>query len=301
MAPSKHIPSPRGVKSQHVFSSELDFFPGLQERSGSSACGGRSLGQSLFNQSAPLAALKQSELRLAWGQEESVSTAAPHTACVLLEDNSGDDPQNLALDDLDYQDRLWVNNRRDGVTTIPFPPAIIGAVQQAQNASATTSPPLPMQGLDATTTTSLTSPQQPSRGAIIAKSKGASGIITSTSASHRRAAQQKQRRKKPATNTPAPSHQPAGQVMLRYDNTPEGHQTALKLAIEEGLINPDDDDEVQAFMKTIRETPNKKLKDNTEELDKHITAGGAALGVINPNASASKPDDGQDGDVTKKQ
>lgn len=287
MAPSKYIPSPRGVKSQHVFSSEVDLFRGLQERSSSSASGGRSLGQSLFKQSAPLAALQQPGLRLGWGQEESASAALPHTTCVLLEDNSGDDPENLALADLEYQNRLWVDNRREGVTATRFPPAIISAVQQAQNASATTSPPLQMQGLDATTTTPLTSSQQPSRAAIIAKAKGSSGITTSISASHKRAAQQKQRRKKPIIDAPAPSHQPAGQVMLRYDNTPEGHQTALKLAIEEGLINPDDDDEVQAFMKTIRETPNKKLKDDNEELDKHITAGGAALGVINPNVPAS--------------
>jgi hypothetical protein len=157
-----------------------------------------------------------------------------------------------------------------------------------------------MQGFDATTATPLTSSQQPSRAAMIAKAEGTSGILTSTSASHKRAAQQKQRSKKPVIDTPAPSHQPAGQVMLRYDNTPEGHQTALKLAIEDGLINPDDDDEVQAFMKTIRETPNRKLKDSNEELDKHIAAGGAALGVLDPNAPASKLEDGQDNDVTKK-
>jgi hypothetical protein len=29
---------------------------------------------------------------------------------------------------------------------------------------------------------------------------------------------------------------------------------------------------------------NTKLKDDTDELDKHITAGGAALGVVNQNA-----------------
>ncbi|KAH5728870.1 hypothetical protein HBI17_225860 [Parastagonospora nodorum] len=300
MAPSKHSLSPRGAKSQHVSGSEDDFLPGLKERSGSSVSGGRSLGQSLFKQSAPLAALQQPGLRLGWGQEESASAATPHTICVLFEDDSGDAPQTLALADLEHQDCVWANNRREGVTTTPFPAAVIGALQQAQNAATTTSPPLPMQGFDATTATPLTSSQQPSHAAMIVKAKGTSGVLTSTTASHKRAAQQKQRRKKPVIDTPAPSHQPAGQVMLRYDNTPEGHQTALKLAIEEGLVNLDDDDEVQVFMKTIRETPNRKLKDSNEELDKHITAGGAALGVLNPNAPSSTPEDGQGDDIPKK-
>ncbi|EAT90950.2 hypothetical protein SNOG_01301 [Parastagonospora nodorum SN15] len=279
MAPSKHKLSPRGAKSQHVSGSEDDFLPGLKEKSGSSVSGGRSLGQSLFKQSAPLAALQQPGLRLGWGQEESASAATPHTICVLFEDDSGDAPQTLALTDLEHQDRIWANNRREGVTTTPFPAAVIGrfaaSTKRRHHDFASTA-------------------NQPSRAAMIVKAKGTSGVLTFNDRKP-----QKQRRKKPVIDTPAPSHQPAGQVMLRYDNTPEGHQTALKLAIEEGLINPDEDDEVQAFMKTIRETPNRKLKDSNEELDKHITAGGAALGFINPNAPSSTPEDGQGDDIPK--
>jgi hypothetical protein len=131
MAPPKHNLSPRGAKSPHASGSEDDFLPGLKEKSGSSVSGGRSLEQSLFKQSAPLAAQQQPELSvewLGWGQEESASAATPHTICVLFEDDSGDAPQTLALADLEHKGRVWANNRREGVTTTPFPVAVIGAL-----------------------------------------------------------------------------------------------------------------------------------------------------------------------------
>jgi hypothetical protein len=315
---SKHIPSTRGVKSQHVFSGEDDFFLGLQGRSDSSARGGRPLEQPLFKQSTSLAAMQQPALRLGWGQvgSTSASAAAPHTIGVH-EDDLGDDPPNLAFADLDHQFSHWPYN----TTSL--------TLNKQEDFSAL------VLGSDATTATTLTLSQQPrsqsslnsqsmasplqhhpssthddtfptndsqdenagafKRAAIIAKAKtkpssSTSGILASSTPTQRRAAHQKNRNRKPFLDPPAsslhqaklmPKSKPAGQVELRYENTPEGHRTALTLAIQQGLINPDNDEEVTALMKTIRESTNRTIKDDTGELDKHITKGGPALRVIN--------------------
>jgi hypothetical protein len=137
------------------------------------------------------------------------------------------------------------------------------------------------------------------RAALIAKAKtkpaaSGSGILTYKSASQKRAALQKNKHRKSILETPAP--QPKAEVSkpkpttqqrveLKFDNTPEGHKTALKLAIQRGYVDPNNDEQVKALMETIREMPNKMLKDASGELDRHVVAGGAALGVIGEDAA----------------
>jgi hypothetical protein len=293
---SKHTPSPRGVKSQHVFGNEDDFFLGLQARSDSSASGGRSLEQPLFKRSAPLAASQQ----LRWDKEESASeTAAPSHTTSVHEDDMGDDLPQLALADLSYQFGVWSHNRRESVTAIPF--AVLRAPQQAHAAFDKT--PAPQQQQD-TSTAALTLPQQEDdnsrssgRAALIAKAKSApssssGGVLTSKSSTQKRAALQKNRHRKPTVDMPAPTTQaekPEAKssipTVLCYENTPEGHRTAVTLAIQQGLIDADDDAAIEALMKTIRESHNTKLKDDTDELDKHMTSGGVALGLINEDST----------------
>jgi hypothetical protein len=164
------------------------------------------------------------------------------------------------------------------------------------------------------------------RAALIAKVKAkpatsSAGILTSKSASQKRAALQKNRHRRPIYETAEPQAKaeepkPATQqrVELRFDNTPEGHRTALNLAISQGLVDPDNDAQVEALMNTIRSTPNKVLKDASAELDRHVAAGGAVLGVINEDAAGEmaessraliKKDDGdaeaQEKDTSKTQ
>jgi hypothetical protein len=306
---SKHTSSPRGVKSQQVFGNKDNLFPGLQGRSDSSASGGRSLEQPLFKRSAPLAASQQ----LRWGQEESASeTAAPSHTTSVHEDDLGDAPTQLALADLSYQFSVWSHNRRESVTTTPF--AVAGASQQAHGAfnMASSQQQQQQQQQQQTSTAALTLPQQEDdnarssrRAAMIAKARSNPGILTSTPSTQKRAALQRNRHRKPTFDTPAPSTQaekPESNssipMVLKYENTPEGHRTAVTLAIQQGLINADDDDAVEELMKTIRESHNTKLKDDTDELDKYITAGGAAIEVLNEDAmGASETDVKVEGDT----
>jgi hypothetical protein len=277
---SKHTPSPRGVKSQHVFGNENDFFPGLQGRSDSSASGGRSLEQPLFKRSAPLAASQQ----LRWGQEELASeTAAPSHTTSVHEDDLGDSLPHLALADLSYQFDVWSHSRRESVTTTPF--TVVRAPQQAHIAFETTSAPQQQQD---NSMAAAALPQQEDdnahsskRAALIAKAKSApssssGGVLTSKSSTQKRADLQKSRHRKPTVDTPALTTQAEKvelesrkQTVLRYENNPEGHRTAVTLAIQQGLINADDDAAIEALMKTIRESYNTKIKDDTYELDKH--------------------------------
>jgi hypothetical protein len=46
-----------------------------------------------------------------------------------------------------------------------------------------------------------------------------------------------------------------------YDNTPEGHRYALGVAIKEGFVDPDNDEQVAALMKPLGNPENKKAKD----------------------------------------
>jgi hypothetical protein len=51
-----------------------------------------------------------------------------------------------------------------------------------------------------------------------------------------------------------------------YDNTPEGHRHALGVAIKEGLIDPDINEQVAALMKHLGNPANKKTKDISDDV-----------------------------------
>jgi hypothetical protein len=50
-----------------------------------------------------------------------------------------------------------------------------------------------------------------------------------------------------------------------YDNTPEGHRYALGVAIKEGFVDPDNDEQVAALMKPLGNPENKKAKDISDD------------------------------------
>jgi hypothetical protein len=262
----EHIPSPRGVESPQVSYNEDTFLSGLQERSLSIADGGRSLEQPLFKRSAIPAAGEQSGLSIRNG-----STSIMH------ENNEMDDDPSLALADFDYQYDRWSH-------------ANSGSHPQDSTATSANRPTTSQQFLSQSVQDENAGPSK--MAALIAKSKAkpassGAGILTSQSISQKRAALHKNKHRKSIIETPAqvpdmnePVPSKSKRVELMYDNTPEGRRRALDLAIKEGIIDPDNDEQVTALMKRFVDPVNKKIKDNATVMERLVDASGAVLGVI---------------------
>jgi hypothetical protein len=125
------------------------------------------------------------------------------------------------------------------------------------------------------------------RAAAIEKAKSklssSGGVLIAKSASQKRAELQKNKRRKPVPSglastskaaeskpepQPKPEPEPRQRVMLKYDNTPESHRAALDTAIKEGLVNPDNPQEVAFLMRMLQKTPNATAKDDDHQADK---------------------------------
>jgi hypothetical protein len=127
------------------------------------------------------------------------------------------------------------------------------------------------------------------RAYLIAKAKlakdkttGSSSVLTSMSATQKRAAAAKNKNRKPIMETPeltAVETKPK-QTMVCYENNPEGHRNALKLAIENKCIDPNNEEEVKNLMYQLEHTTNKMIRTNNTEMERQITPGGAVIGEL---------------------
>ena len=104
----EHLNSPRGIKSNAVFTAEDAFLSGLQARPLFAAGRGRALEQALFKQPPLLAPSAQQSFALTWGEAAFTPPPAPssHTHHVHKETSEDDDP-SLALSDFAYQFTKW--------------------------------------------------------------------------------------------------------------------------------------------------------------------------------------------------
>ena len=202
----EHFDSPRGVKSNTVFTAEDDFLSGLRARPLFAAGRGRALEQPLFKQPPLPAPSSKEPFALSWGEEAFTLPAAPssHTHHVHHNETSEDDDPSLALSDFAYQFTKW-----------------------------------------------------------------------STPSSAPKA-------------TELTASQPAKREILLYDNTAEGHRTAIDLAILNGYIDANNEGQLVNLMRALASTKNTKIKDDSTEIERSVGAGGAVLGEVKEEAESDK-------------
>jgi hypothetical protein len=238
----KHFASPRSTKSQQSSREDEEFLQCLQERPLFSACRGRSLEQPLLKH-YPLLHPQQPTSDLTRGSEEPALPAAP---------------------DLHIHDVHYIASSEDDNT-----------VSARETAEANNAGPS-------------------KRAALIAKANTNSnraishpGVLTAMSASQKRAARRRNKHRKSAYeisvskfDTEEPKLEMTKLAVTEEDvldceNTPEARRTAVVLAIRQGCINADNDNQVVNLMRMLAGTPNTEV-----ELDKSTQASEAVTKEI---------------------
>jgi hypothetical protein len=280
------------TRSSVVVSYEDIVLPGVHGRSLLTG-GGRSLQQPL-SQRSNLASVGED-----FALFPDTEAGPAQTGIVADDDDLRDDNPTLALADFDYQYHQW-SRTHTGARPKDLP-----------QDSVTARAPEPLTSLPPPSTDPIT-PRPPSPSAhegnagpskiasLIAKAKAkpaaSAGVLSSQSASQRRAAQHKGKHRKPIVETPpspAPAPEPTKRrpFELMYDNSPVGRQRALALAVQEGIIDPNNDGQVARLMERLQESINrKKLEGYTAVMASMVQKGGAVMGVVREDEEGEERD-----------
>ncbi|KAF2826392.1 hypothetical protein CC86DRAFT_28784 [Ophiobolus disseminans] len=82
---------------------------------------------------------------------------------------------------------------------------------------------------------------------------------------------------------------PGKKEILMYENTPDGHRTAVNIALKNGYIQANNNEQLVKLMHMLANTTNTKIKDDSTEIERSVSAGGAVLGEITEDGELQPP------------